>query len=71
MQTVIPANMTARPEVSTASTIACSVVFAALQPLPVADDDEERVVDADAEADQQRQLGAERRDAHQDARAAR
>ena len=32
-----------------------------MQPLAVAGDDEQRVVDADAEADQQRQLGAERR----------
>ena len=56
MQTVIPANITARPEVSTASTIAVLDALAALQALAVARDDEERVVDADAEADQQREL---------------
>jgi len=64
MHTVIPANMTARPEVSTASMIACSFALPALQALAVARDDKERVVDADTEPDQERELRTEGRHVH-------
>ena len=60
MQTVIPANSTARPDVSSVDHRRLRAE-AAQQALPVAGDDEQRVVDADAEPDQQRQLRAERR----------
>ena len=59
------------PEVSIASTTASSTRHAAQQRLPVAGDDEQRVVDADAEADQQRQLARERGHARSRARAGR
>ena len=51
MITVMPANSTARPLVSIASTTDSSTSRPSLQALPVAGDDEQRVVDADAEAD--------------------
>ena len=60
MQTIMPANRTARPEVSIDSIDRLLAGQAAQQPLPVAGDDEQRVVDADAEADQQRELARER-----------
>ena len=51
MITVMPANSTARPLVSIDSTTASSTLSPSLQALPVAGDDEQGVVDADAEAD--------------------
>ena len=51
MTTVVPANTTARPAVSIATAVASSIAGPVVDVLPVAGDDEERVVDADAEAD--------------------
>ncbi len=59
MTTVPPANMTARPAVDSATTVAVARVAALRQPLPVAGDDEQGVVDADAEADHGHQLRTE------------
>ena len=61
MQTMIPANSTARPEVLTALTIGRLDVVAGHEALAVPGHDEQRVVDAHAEADQQDQLGREHR----------
>ena len=52
MHTVLPANRTARPEVSMALTAASSGVSPGLQAAAVPGHDEKRVVDAHAEADQ-------------------
>ena len=60
MTTVQPAKSTARPDVSRASTTAPRVA-ALVQALAVPGDDEQRVVDAHADADHGGQLGAERR----------
>ncbi len=63
MTTVQPAKRTARPEVAIASddrVVAAAVPV--VEALAVAGDDEEGVVDPDADADHRRQLGAERRD---------
>ena len=62
MTTVHPANTTARPEVSIARTTARSRIEPVVQALPVAGDDEQRVVDADADADHRRELRARSRD---------
>ena len=51
MTTVSPAKVTARPAVSIAMAIASSDRVAVVEVLAVAGDDEQRVVDADAEAD--------------------
>ena len=51
MTTVMPANSTAGPTVAMARPAASSTVMPSLQVLAVAGDDEQRVVDADAEAD--------------------
>ena len=51
MTTVVPANSTARPAVSSACTTAAFGFGARGQVLAVSRDDEQRVVDADAEAD--------------------
>ena len=51
MMTVMPAKITARPLVSIASTTASSTSAPACKRLAVAGDDEQGVVDADAEAD--------------------
>ena len=51
MTTVVPANSTARPAVSMASTVESRTLMPVVQVLPVPGDDEQRVVDADAEAD--------------------
>ena len=59
MQTMMPANRTARPEVFTALTIDDSMSIAGDQALAVSGDDEQGVVHADAEADQQDQLHGE------------
>ena len=55
MITVRPANSTARPDVSIAVITAVFGIEAGLQSLAVARDDEQRVVDADADADHRRQ----------------
>src|SRR5436305_5675537 len=55
MITVRPANSTARPEVSIAVVTASSGSRPALQPLAVPSDDEQRIVDAHADADHRRQ----------------
>ncbi len=52
MQTVPPANSTARPEVLSDWTADSSRVQAPLDAAPVPGHDEQRVVDADAEPDQ-------------------
>ena len=51
MTTVTPAKATARPAVSIAIDVASSGRVPVVEVLPVAGDDEQRVVDADAEAD--------------------
>ena len=61
MQTMIPANRTARPEVLTALTIDESTSPPAMRPCRWRVDDEQGVVDADAESDEQHQLVGERR----------
>ena len=77
MITVMPAKSTARPAVSTAAIAACAGLEPLVEPVAEAGEDEERVVDADAEADHRRQLrrelggvedvGAERDQAEADA----
>ena len=62
MITVSPANSTARPDVSTAVMTASSGSRPGLESLAVAGDDEQRVVDADADADHR---GQRRREALQ------
>ena len=57
--TVPPAKSTARPEVFIAVAIARGQVGALPQRLAVPVDDEQRVVDADAEPDQGAQLGGD------------
>ena len=68
--TVPPANSTARPLVSIACTTGCFGVGALVQRLSVARADEQRVVDADADADHRGDLRRERRDVDARARAA-
>ena len=57
MTTVVPASRIARPEVSIASITERSTSPIVRSSSPEAGDDEQRVVDPDAEADHQRQLG--------------
>ena len=59
MTTVPPAKTTAWPAVAMARAAASSTVMPSAQVLAVAGDDEQRVVDADAEADHR---GEDRRD---------
>ena len=59
MITVIPAKSTARPAVSTAAIAAVARLEAFVEAVAEAGEDEERVVDADAEPDHRRQLGRE------------
>ena len=61
MQTTMPANRTARPDVSSDVTTRGFGVAAGEQTLPVPRHDEQGVVDAHAQADQQDQLGGEDR----------
>ena len=49
--TVVPANSTERPAVSMAMTDRLADVVAAVQLLSISGDDQQRVVDADAETD--------------------
>ena len=65
MITVQPAKNTALPDVATAFTTAACGSMLVVDALPVAGDDEQRVVDADADADHLRELGRELRDRHQ------
>ena len=77
MITVIPAKSTARPAVSTASIAAVARLQPLVEAVAEAGEDEQRVVDADAEPDHRRQLrrelggvedvGAERDQAEADA----
>ena len=77
MITVTPAKRTARPAVSTAAIAASRLLQPLVEAVAEAGEDEERVVDADAEPDHQRQLrrelgrvedvGAERDQAEADA----
>ena len=62
--TVMPANTTARPLVSIDSTTASSTDVAGVDRLPVPGDDEQGVVDADAEADHRDHLDREVRHRH-------
>ena len=59
MITVMPAKSTARPAVSTAAIAAVARLQPFVEPVAEAGEDEERVVDADAEADHRRQLRRE------------
>ena len=59
MTTVMPAKTTARPDVSRLRTDRLARLQAVVQPLAVARDDEQRVVDADADADHRRDLRRE------------
>ena len=61
MTTVLPANSTARPAVSIARDDGVPRGRARREALAVAGDDEQRVVDADADADHRRQLRGEAR----------
>ena len=54
MQTVVPANSTARPDVSIATAIESVTDMPAQQVAPVPGDDEQRVVDADPDHHQLR-----------------
>ena len=62
--TVAPAKSTARPAVSMASSTAALRTQTVVQPLAVPGDDEQRVVDPDAEPDHRRELRRELRHDH-------
>ena len=62
--TVMPAKSTARPAVSRAIAVASADARPSWSLLPVAGDDEQGVVDADAEADHGAERGGEARDRH-------
>ena len=64
MQTVVPANSTARPEVLIAGTIESSTRHAAPKVAAVPGDDEQRVVDADTDHHQLGELRRDVRDVH-------
>ena len=64
MQTMMPANRTARPEVLTALTIDVSAISSGDQALSMSGHDEQGVVDAHAQADQEHQRGRELRHLH-------
>ena len=59
MTTVMPAKTTARPDVSSASDDRLARLQPVVQGLAVAGDDQQRVVDADADADHRRDRGRE------------
>ena len=62
MMTVLPANTTAPPDVAAARAIDSASPRLSLQLLAVLRDDEQRVVDPDAQPDHRRERGRDGRD---------